>query len=240
MSEKPGCQISDVHVTRLHVSAPLPLLFRKLLFLQDTERKKGLPDLLISKCGLITLSSSKESSVSRELAFTNGCPDDISYPSGHVLLLQRGPNWSMNCPCKAPGAHTAWNFAYPIVKNMACKMLSCIGGQPNTTSFGNCWCLLLQSTVFCRVTDITWHLREHQAIETLSTEEGNCEWDKTLLYARQTHYKFSAKPSWCCLLNWEYQLQKTTLLPHIKGFQKQAGWSCSTLSAKAKKWDTAY
>lgn len=158
MSEKPGCQISGVHVTGLHVSAPLPLLFGKLLFLQDTKRKKGLPDLLISKCGLITLSSSKESSVSRELAYTNGCPDDISHPFGHVLLLQRRLNCSMSYLSKVPDAHTAWNFAYPTARNMACKTLSCTGGQPNTSGFGNCWCLLLQGTVFCRVTDIMWYL----------------------------------------------------------------------------------
>lgn len=152
MSEKQGCQTADVHVTRTLFSALLPFLFGKLLFLWDTKKKKGLPDLLISKCGLITLSSIKESNVTRELSFTSCCPDDISHPLGHVLPLQSRSDCPMNYPCKAPDAHTAWNCAYPMVRNMACKMVSCTGGQPNTGGSGNCWCLLLQGTVFCRVT----------------------------------------------------------------------------------------
>lgn len=41
---------------------------------------------------------------------------------GHVSLLQHRSNWSMNEPCKAPDVHTAWNFAYPLSRNMARKV----------------------------------------------------------------------------------------------------------------------
>lgn len=40
----------------------------------------------------------------------------------HVSLLQHRSNWSMNEPCKAPDVHTAWNFAYPLSRNMAHKV----------------------------------------------------------------------------------------------------------------------
>lgn len=184
------------------------------------------------------MSSSKESNVTRELSFTSCCPDDISHPLGHVLLLQSRSNCSTNYPCKASDVHTAWNFVYPIARNMACKTVSSIGGPHNTSGFGNHWCLLLQGTASAEWLDFMWYLGNIRHLKQDSFNWGKQLWVRQNLIMGQTKplisHKFPAKPSWCCILYWEYQLLKTTLFPHTKGFQKQAGWSCSTLSAKAK------